>query len=233
MSRFLQDLRFGLRLLIKSPGFAIVAILTLAMGIGVNAGIFSLVNAVLLRPLPYYSPDRLVRITNDNPGVGVPDVGFSVPEFEDLKATQIFEQVSAGFSGSANLTGAEQPVRLEALIISPGYFPMFGIKAQLGRLIGPQDTTRGYSESVVISNRLWRQSFGGDPGIVGRKLRLDNDLYTIVGILPPNFHHPGRTAITDVDLWVSCGFSASPFGDPTRNIRVMPGLIGRLRPGIS
>jgi predicted permease len=233
MDRFLHDLRLSVRLLIKTPGFSSVVILTLALGIGVNAAIFSLVNAVLLRSLPYYSPDRLVRITDDNPGVGVKDIGFSVPEFEDLKAAGIFEQISASWSGSANLTGAERPTRLEALIVSPDYFPMFGVKARLGRILGSQDTTRGYSESVVISDSLWRQSFGSDPVIVGRKLRLDNDLYTIVGVAPRDFHHPGRTAVSDVDLWVSCGFSAPPFSDPTRNVRIMPGTIGRLKPGIS
>jgi putative ABC transport system permease protein len=233
MDRFLQDLRFSLRLLTKTPGFSSVVILTLALGLGVNAAIFSLVNAVLLRPLPYYSPDRLVRITDNTPGVGVKDIGFSVPEFQDLKAAGIFEEISASWSGSANLTGAERPTRLEALIVSPDYFPMFGVKAQLGRMLGPQDTTRGYSESVVISDGLWRQSFGRDPGVVGRKLRLDNDLYNIVGVAPRDFHHPGRTAVSDVDLWVSCGFSAPPFSVPTRNIRIMPGTIGRLKPGVS
>jgi predicted permease len=233
MDRVLQDLRFSLRLLTKTPGFSIVVILTLALGLGVNAAIFSLVNAVLLRPLPYYSPDRLVRITDNTPGVGVKDIGFSVPEFQDLKAAGIFEDISASWSGSANLTGAERPTRLEALIVSPDYFPMFGVKAQLGRMLGSQDTTLGYSESVVISDGLWRQSFGRDPGVVGRKLRLDNDLYSIVGVAPRDFHHPGRTAVSDVDLWVSCGFSAPPFSVPTRNIRIMPGTIGRLKPGIS
>ena len=235
MTTLLQDMRYGLRLLWKSPGFTIIAVLSLALGVGANTAIFSIVNAVLLRSLPFSHPDRLVKIVANNRGVGAQDIGLSVPELDDLRSRAgVFEQVTVTFPTDANLTGAERPQRLEALVVSPNYFSMLGTSAHIGRVFGPGDEEQGFAEAVVISDSLWARGFGRDPGILGRKVQLDNDPYTIVGVLPPGFRHPGRTRSTDVEIWATAGFKADPFPKPPdRSRRFLPGAIGLLKPGIS
>ena len=235
MEILFNDVRYAFRIMRKSPGFTLIVILTLALGIGANTSIFSIVNAVLLRSLPYYDPSRLVKITFNNPGIGLRDIRFSVPELEDLKSRAgVFEDVSVVVSGSTNLTGArQQPERLELLEVSPNYFSMLGAPPQIGRLFGSQDFALGFAEAAVISDGLWRRSYGGDPNILGKHLQLDNDPYTIVGVLPAGFRHPGKTIARDVEVWVTCGFSADPYPKPARNLRGLPGAIGRLKPGIS
>ena len=234
MGILLQDVRYGLRMLRKKPTFTVVAVLTLALGVGANTAIFSIVNAVLLRSLPYRNPDRLVRITFNNPGVGLRDVPFSIPELDDLRTRAgVFDDVSVVFGASANLTGAKQPERLELLVTNPNYFSMLGTTPQIGRLFGPQDFALGFAPAVVISDGLWRRSYGADPNVLGRSLRLDNDPYTIVGVLPPGFRHPGPTIARDVEVWGTAGYSADPFPPPTRATRFLPGAIGRLKPGLT
>ncbi len=234
METLFQDVRYGLRMLLKKPTFTAVAILTLALGVGANTAIFSIVNAVLLRSLPFRDPDRLVRIYFNNPGVGLRDIRFSMPEFDDLTTqTDVFEDVSVVFPASTNLTGAKQPERLELLGTTPNYFSMLGATPELGRLFGHQDFALGFAPAVVISDALWRRSYGADPGVLGRSVRLDNDLYAIVGVLPPGFRHPGPTISRAVEVWVTCGFSGDPFPKPARGTRVLPGAIGRLKPGLT
>ena len=233
MGTLLQDVRYGLRMLVKKPTFTIVAVLTLALGVGANTAIFSIVNAVLLRSLPFRDPDRLVRIYFNNPGVGLRGVRFSVPEFDDLRTqTNVFEDVSVIVYGPTNLTGARQPEHLEMMEASPNYFSMLGATPELGRLFGHQDFALGFAPVVVISDALWRRSYGADPGVLGRSLRLDNDLYTIVGVLSPGFRNPGPT-IPAVEVWITCGYSADPFPPPARSLRILPGAIGRLKPGLT
>ncbi len=233
MGTLLQDVRYGLRMLVKKPTFTIVAVLTLALGVGANTAIFSIVNAVLLRSLPFRDPDRLVRIYFNNPGVGLRGVRFSVPEFDDLKMrTDVFEDVSVIVYGPTNLTGVKQPEHLEMMEASPNYFSMLGATPELGRLFGHQDFALGFAPVVVISDALWRRSYGADPGVLGRNLRLDNDLYTIIGVLSSGFRNPGPT-IPAVEVWITCGYSADPFPPPARSLRILPGAIGRLKPGIT
>src|SRR5579862_8187846 len=146
ISRFVselgQDVRYGLRMLVKKPTLTIVAVLMLALGVGANTAIFSIVNAVLLRSLPYPDPDRLVRIFFNEPGVGLRDVRFSKPELDDLQTqTDVFEDVSVIVSGPTNLTGAKQPEHLEMVEVSPNYFSMLGATPELGRLFDHQDQT--------------------------------------------------------------------------------------------
>jgi len=234
MGTLLQDVRYGLRMLVKKPAFTIVAVLTLALGVGANTAIFSIVNAVLLRSLPFSHPDRLVKIVANNKGVGAQDIGFSVPELDDLRTRAgVFDQVTALLGGPTNLTGAEHPQHLELLEVSPNYFSMLGVSAHIGRVFGSDDEAPGFAEAIVISDSLWASQFGRDPGVLGRKMQLDNDPYTIVGVLPPGFRHPGRTASTDVEIWTACGFRADPYPKPDRGLRVMPGAMGLLKPGIS
>ena len=233
MTTLFQDVRYGLRMLVTKPTFTIVAVVTLALGVGANTAIFSIVNAVLLRSLPFPDPDRLVRIYFNDPGVGLRGVRFSVPEFDDLRTqTDVFEDVSVIVSGPTNLTGAKQPEHLEMVEVSPNYFSMLGATPELGRLLGHQDFALGFAPVVVISDALWRRSYGADPGVLGRSLRLDNDLYTIVGVLSPGFRHPGPT-IPAVEVWITCGFSGDPFPAPARGLRILPGAIGRLKPGLT
>jgi predicted permease len=234
METFLQDIRYGVRILLKNPGFTAVAVLTLALGIGANTAIFSIVNTVLLRSLPYSNPDQLVKIVMSNRAIGTRDIGLSVPELDDLQSkTDIFEDVSVTWPANANVTGSEHPDRLEMLGVSPNYFSMLGVNPQIGRVFGPQDKTEGFAESVVISDSLWARSFGRDPNILGRKLQLDSDPYTIVGVLQPGFRHPGKTVATDVEVWATAGFHANPFPKPVRNQRILPGAIGRLKSGLT
>lgn len=235
MNPFLQDLRYAARMLAKTPGFTAVAILTLALGIGANVAAFSVVRAVLLRPLPYRQPGQLVRVFDDLRASNVRDVGMSQPELEDLQnRSGVFEDISAVWPISANLTGGDRPERVEALATSTNYFTLLGVNAQLGRVYTKQETVPGFIEAAVISDGFWRREFGADTHAVGKKVRLDGDLYTIVGIMPSDFRHPGRTLQTDVDLWIAAGYAADPFPNPPqRAIRMMPGAIARLKPGLS
>jgi predicted permease len=238
METILQDVRYGLRMLRQRPTFALVAVMTLALGVGANTAIFSIVNAVLLRSLPYRDPDRLVRIFFHNPGLGLRDVPFSLPELNDLRTRSgVFEDVSIIGGGNVNLTGAIHPERLEFIVTHPNYFSMLGATPQIGRLFGPQDFALGFAPVAVISDGLWRRSYGADPSVLGRSLRLDNDPYTVVGVLPPGFHYLGPnlgpTVSGNVELFMTAGFSADSAPKPTRNARSFPSAIGRLKPGLS
>ena len=134
--------------------------------------------------------------------------------------------------GPTNLTGTKQPEHLEMSEVSPSYFSMLGATPELGRLFGDQDFALGFAPVAVISDALWRRSYGADPGVLGRSLRLDNDLYTIVGVLSPGFRNPGTT-FPAVEVWITCGFSGEPFPAPARGMRILPGAIGRLKPGLT
>lgn len=230
---FLQDLRYGARLLRAKPLFTLVAVLTLALGVGATTAVFSIVNAVLLRSLPYADPGRLMRIFFDNRGVGLHNVTFSVPELEDLRTRAgVFDSVSACGRASVNLTGAGQPERLEMLVSSPNYFSLLGATPQIGRLFGPHDFALGFAPVAVLSDEVWRRSYGADPGVLGRTLRLDNDPYTIIGVLRPGFRHPA-VETAPVDIWLTAGFAGDPAPKPARGTRFLPSAIGRLKPGIT
>jgi predicted permease len=229
-----QDVRYALRMLRQRPTFTVVAVLTLALGIGANTAIFSIVNAVLLRSLPFREPDRLVKIFFNNPGTGMHDVLYSVPELEDLRnRSGVFEYVTGAERGSIDLSGGAQAQRLEMVTASPNYFSMLGAVPQIGRLFGPEDNTSGYAPSAVISDSLWRRNFGGDRNVLGRTIRLDNDAYEIVGVLPPGFRHPGRSHAQDVEVWLASGFKAASDPEPLRSARSFPGSLGRLKRGIT
>jgi putative ABC transport system permease protein len=238
MTRFVaelgQDVRFGLRMLVKKPTLTIVAVVTLALGVGANTAIFSIVDAVLLRSLPYRDPDRLVRVFFNEPGVGLRDVRFSEPELEDLqKRSGVLEDVTPIFEGSEDVIGAARPERVEAVNGSFGYFSLLGVTPQLGRLFGPQDFVPGFAPAVVISDGLWRRAYGADPNIVGRILRIDNDPHTIIGVLPPGFRHPGPTVSGDVEVFGAGGLIGPPFPTPMRGTRVFVNGIGRLKRGLT
>src|SRR5437763_7843102 len=211
MEALIQDLRYALRTLAKSPAFVAVTVSTLALGIGANLAIFTLVNSVLVRPLPFSEPDRLVSIFDDFNGAGDTDVGMSVPEFEDLRQRSgIFEQISAIWPVSTALSGGERAERIEMLGTSPGYFEMLGAKAALGRVYRQADWVPGFLDGVVISDALWKRQFGGDPHVIGRRIRVDEDGYTIIGVMPSDFRHPGKSLNGEVEIWAAAGFLAAP-----------------------
>src|SRR5207245_209842 len=167
-----QALRFSLRMLRKAPGFAAIAILTIALGIGATTAIFSVVDATLLEPLPYPQPERLVSIQDNFPGVGAQDVGLSEPEWQDLQHSGIFEYVSPTWFDENNLTGSSQPARVRLLIVAPNYFALLGVQPQLGRGFDPHDHSSGLIPEVVISDGLWKRAFGSDPNILSKSVRM-------------------------------------------------------------
>jgi putative ABC transport system permease protein len=235
MENLIQDVRYAVRTLGKSPAFLTIAVLTLALGIGANVAIFTLVNAVLLQPLPFREPDRLVRIFDDLPGAGAKDVGMSVPEMRDLRERSgLFEEVSAMFAASTALTGGDRVERIEMLGTSPSYFELLGATAALGRVYGQAEWVPGFLDGVVISDGLWKRQFGGDPHVIGRRIRVDEDGYTIIGVMSPEFRHPGETLNGDVDIWAAAGFAGPPLPMPaTRSRRLVPGAVGRLKTGLT
>ena len=235
MDSLLQDWRFAWRGLVRAPGFAAVAIATLALGIGANSAIFTVVNAVVMRQLPYAHPERLVRVTSDFTALGSVDVGMSQPELLDYRdRSGLFEAIAGVWAINANLTEVDEPERVEVLLASPNYFEVLGARPQIGRLFRPDDDGPGITEVLVISDALWRRRFAASPDAIGRKLRIDNDWYTIVGVLPPDFRHPGRSVLTDVDAWAPASFKQNPFPpEPQRFNNYITGAIGRLKPGLT
>ncbi|HTD87395.1 MAG TPA: ABC transporter permease, partial [Candidatus Binatia bacterium] len=235
METVIQDLRYAARALARSPAFVTITVLTLALGIGANVAIFTLVNAVLLQPLPFSQPERLVRLFDDLNGAGATDVGMSVPELEDLRArSDVFEQISAIWPVSTALTGGERAERIEMLGTSSSYFEMLGAKAARGRVYTQAEWVPGFLDGVVISDALWKRQFGGDPNVIGRRIRVDEDGYTIIGVMPPDFRHPGKSLNGEVEIWAAAGFLAPPAPvPPVRNLRLLPGAIARLKTGLT
>ena len=229
-----QDVRYGLRMLRESPGFTAIAVLTIALGIGATTAIFSIVDAALLHPLPYPHGEQLVGVEDDLPGVGAQDVGISVPEWQDLQRSGIFEYVSPIGGGDVNLTGVSQPARIRFLSVAPNYFAVLGVKPQLGRGFNPEDHTPGFTLEVLISDGLWKRAFGADPGILSKSLRLDNDLYRVIGVMPAGYHDPGRTAQDrNIEIWAASGFAGAPAPPPLRSSHFLPETIARIKAGLT
>jgi predicted permease len=232
IENLLFDLKYAVRMLGRSPGFAFVAIATIALGIGATTAIYSVIDATLLHPLPYPNPSELVHIEANLSGVGAHDVGFSIPELRDLQNSGIFQYVSFCFFGSENVTGGAQPTHIAGATVSPSYFAVLGVDAALGRTFDPHDATPGANGEVVISDGLWKRAFGADPHILGKSLRLDNDLFQIVGVMPASFRDQGQTAEErSTELWAADGF----YGDapPMRGTPLHYETIARLQPGLS
>jgi putative ABC transport system permease protein len=234
MDGLLQDLRYALRTLRKSPAFLTITVLTLALGIGANLAIFAVVNAVLLQPLPFREPDRLVRVFDDLGGAGAKNVGMSVPELQDLESSGVFEQISVIFPASQALGGGDRVERIEFLGTSPNYFELLGATPALGRIYTQAEWVPGCLNGIVVSDGLWKRQFGSDPHVIGRTVRVDEDPYTVIGVMPPDFRHPANTLGGDVEIWSACGFSGGSYpSPPVRGRRLLPGALGRLKPGIT
>jgi predicted permease len=228
-----QNLRLAFRRMQRTPMFAISVAGTLAVGIAATTSIYSVVDGVLLKPLPFRDPDALVRVTADYSALNLPDVGMSQPELEDYSARSgAFESIAGIWPITANITGGDRPERVEVLLASPNYFELLGAEPAMGRTFNPRDEVPGIATVAVISDGLWRGAFGGDPAIVGRKLRIDEDVYEVIGVMPPSFRHPTLTLETDVEVWAPAGWKAAPF-QPGRSARYVASAIGRIERGTS
>jgi putative ABC transport system permease protein len=221
-----QDLRFGARMLLKQPGFTLIAVVTLALGIGANTAIFTVVNAALLRALPYQAPERLVHLFETTPQKDYAQREFSYPDYQDYQRSQSFDGLAAYTGGGGILTGRGDPQRVFAPAASANFFAVLGVEPLLGRAFRARDDQPGAERVTVLTYSLWRRLFGGDKGVIGQTLTISNAPYTVVGVLPPSF----QFALRPADLWL-------PY-QPTQNQltrRFMHGtnLIGRLRAGIS
>jgi putative ABC transport system permease protein len=199
-----QDLRFGLRTLAKNPSFTAVAVLTLALGIGANTAIFSVVNAVLLRPLPFPAPDELVRVVSVRLRENVPD-NASYPDFADWRAqNHVFERMAAFHADSFTLTGQGEAAHIPGAIVSADLFSLLSARPALGRTFLPEEDNLGAAGGglvVILSYRLWQERFGADPGIVGRTIELDNRSFTVVGVMPAGFQFPIQAE--PIDFWTT------------------------------
>lgn len=220
----MSDVRFGLRMIRKSPGFAAVAILTLAIGIGANAAIFSFVDAVLLKPLPYPHPEQIVQVWEKPPKSE--RNGVSTMNFLDWKnQNTVFQAIAAETGGSVTLSGGQNPVQLRGSRVSAPYFEVFGIKPVLGRAFAPDEDQPGKDQVVILSHRIWESRFATDPALVGRKIILDNRPYTVIGILPANTRFDRGWQ----DIWTPLAFQSQ---DMTRNFHWMR-VWARLKPGVN
>ncbi len=227
MDTFLQDVRYAIRMLAKKPVFTAIAIITLALGVGANTAIFSVVNAILLEPLPYGEPDRLVWVSHEDT--------FTPADFLDYREqNQSFEQMAAFIGWGVNLTGNAEPERLSGSLVSPGFFSMLGVPALIGNTFSPEQEQNASAGFAVLSYGLWERRFGSETSIVGSAITLNGESFTIVGVMPRDFRHPNGTA----DLW---GLAKNvipelPFRSPNlsqnRNLHYMH-VIGRLKPQVT
>ncbi|HEV2115757.1 MAG TPA: ABC transporter permease [Terriglobales bacterium] len=221
----MQDLRYGLRVLRKSPGFAAVAIIVLALGIGANTAIFSVVNAVLLRPLPYRDPSRLMQVWHVPPAKEFPGMTmFSVSPANYLdweRQNNVFQSMAIYGFRSFNITGTDQPQALQASVVSQEFYRTLGVQPLLGRSFTADEEQPGHNHVVILGYPLWKSSFGGNPRIVGSTIRLDDQPYTVVGVMPPKFKFPDWA-----QLWAPLGWT-----DQERAVRGNHNymVIGRLK----
>jgi putative ABC transport system permease protein len=229
MDTLLQDLRYAGRSLLKNPAFTAVAIFTLALGIGANTALFSVVNAVLLRPLSYVRPDGLVALSVTVDGR---EVGASMPQYQDFRrGVPALQDLAAAWLISTNLTGSGKPERVQAVAASPNYFAVLGMTPQLGRGLNQADAGDKLGYVAVISYDLWRRRFGGDSGVIGRTIRLDDDPMTIIGVTPPGFRHPAESGQLPVDEWGAINLDNPDTAYINNRQWQVFNLIGRLRPG--
>ncbi len=227
-----QDLRYGAQMLLKNPGFTLIAVLTLALGIGANTAIFSVINAVLLQPLPFEAPTALVRVwrasAEDERGE------CSYPDFADLRARQaVFERMAAWRGGDYTLTGRGEPINLRGVVVTADLFPLLGVAPQLGRSFTPAEDQAG-QRAVILSHSLWQQRFNADPNVLGQSISINSRSYDVVGVMPAGFAFPVQNA--ESDLWLSLATVADAEGGApliTQRGSLAFGVIARLKPQVS
>ena len=232
-----QDMRYGARMLLKSPGFTVVAVLTLALGIGANTAIFSVVNFVLLRPLEYANPDQLVMVWERNTKKGWNESPTSFADFVDFRDNAKSVELVAFTDTNFNLTGGDQPERVAGLRVSANLFSLLGVNPARGRWFAPGEDKPGAGHVLILSYGLWQRSFGGNSNLVNRTVQLNGQSYTVVGVMPPTFKFPpafsatttSEELISNADLWVPLTTDDVPL---IRNIRNLK-MIGRLKAGVA
>ncbi len=223
----LTDLRFALRSLLKSPGFALVAVLTLALCIGANSAIFSVVNAILLKPYPWPDSDRLVYVYNSYPQMGLPNAGVSIPDYLDRRAgVRAFADAAMFNTMSFNLASDAEPERIVGLRTTPSLFTTLQTGAALGRVFNDSEAEPGHDHVIVLSHTLWKNRFGANRAIIGTTIRLNTETYTVVGVMPDGFYFPSPQN----QAWVPFAFTAAQKSDHERG-NEYSSMIARLKPG--
>jgi putative ABC transport system permease protein len=235
IENLLQDVRYGLRMLAKNPGFTAVAVVTLALGIGANTAVFSLLDTILLRPLPYRNPEQLVVVSETVPQMGGDtEVGVAAGEYLDYRdRSRSFVQAAAYEAAGFNLTGEGTPLRVNAAAVTASVFSLLGVPPHVGRTFTADEERLASTPVAVLSFSLWQDHYGADRGILGKTIKLDEKPYLVVGVMPPSFKFPsdGAPLSERVDLWVPEVFAPDRIQDRLREFGV--GFIGRLKPGVS
>ena len=230
MGILIQDLRFAFRQMVKKPGFTAVVVLTMALGIGANAAIFSVLDAVLLRPLPYSKPDRLIKVWTRFTGIGAPNDQnwVSAPEFRDFQQlNKSFSDLAAIGSGSINLGVKGSPQRVVGASVSPNLFPMLGTQPMLGRTFLPEEAQPGRDHEVVLSYGLWRRVFGGNRNVIGSTIDIDGVPMSVVGVMPEGFAYPD-----EAEIWGPLAFSPDDLSENSRGNHGFE-VLGRMKPELT
>ena len=230
MGELWQDLRYGLRMLVKNPGFTAVAVLTLALGIGANTAIFSVLNAVLFRPLPYPQPERLVKVWMRFTGIGLPndENAVSVPEFRDVQTlNKSFADVALFSDDAFNIGVKGTPERIGGEDVTPSLFSILGAQARVGRTFLPEEGQPGHDHEVLLAYGLWQRAYAGDPNVIGRTIRVNNLPYTVVGVMPPGFDYPNQA-----EMWAPLAFAPADLAPDNRGNHGYE-LLARLKPSLS
>jgi predicted permease len=226
MPKLLQDLRYALRTLLNKPGFALIAVVTLALGIGASTAIFTVVDAALMRGLPYKSPDQLYHVWESTPQKEFAQREFSYPDYQDYQQNGVFDGIAAYTGGGAILSGRGEPERIFAPSATANFFSVLGVEPVIGRTFQPGEDKPGAPRVTILTYGMWQRSFGGDAGIIGQPLTINGDSYTVVGVLPASFEFALRSA----DLWRPYQPTEAQL---TRRFMHGTNLIGRLKSGVS
>ncbi|HKC63387.1 MAG TPA: ABC transporter permease, partial [Pyrinomonadaceae bacterium] len=231
MQTLLQDLRYGVRMLRKKPGFTIVAVITLALGIGANTAIFSVVDAVLLRPLPYPAPDQLVMLWSSMKAQGIPQSGSAMPDYREWRdQNRSFAGLGAFYYTDYNLGGEGfEPERAQGARVTANVFDVLGVKPAMGRVFLPEEEQYGRHHVVLLSHGLWQRRYGSDPNIVGRAINIGGDPFTVVGVMPEGMAFMDNQPA--VELWAPIAFAPGDNMDSRNNFFI--NIVGRLKPGVS
>lgn len=225
----IQDLRYALRVLLKSPAMTVVALLTLALGIGVNSAIFSVVNAIVLRPLPYPDSQQLMIVWGNLHKTGLEEIEISALEFRDFQQQcQSFDQIAAYSTQGLNLTGVDQPERLRGAAVSASLFSTLRVQPQLGRNFTAEEDRFGNDQVVILSHALWQRRFAGNAEAINQRIQLDGRTLTVVGVMPVDFHFPDR----DTEAWIPLAFSPDLLEENNRGSHFL-NVIARLKPGVT
>ena len=227
MRSLLQDVRYAVRVFSREPGATAVAILTLALGIGANSALFSAVDAILLRSLPYDEPHRLMMVWEKRPAEGVFDHAVAPADFVDWAAMQsVFAAIAAQTTVTGDLTGVGEPVQLTTGSVSPAFFDVFRVRPRLGRSFRPEEAVEGQHRVIILGHRAWQSRFGSDETVIGRVVSLNGSPYEIIGVLPPAFEFPDST----VEIWIPLALAGT--AQPLSRVLHSLHVYARLEPDV-